>query len=112
MRTVWKPLARKQFQDAFEYLRDRNEAYANRWRDAVREMIEFVAAMPGIGRRTPNPNHAEMRMINVHSYHLFYAVQSDRIVILEVKHVRQNTDPRTIRDAPLPTPLPAAALQG
>jgi plasmid stabilization system protein ParE len=82
MRLIWKRTAAKQVNDT----------------------------LPRMGKRASNPHHEEMRVINVRSYHVFYAVESDSIWILEVKHVRQDTNPQTIRDAPLPTPPAVPSL--
>jgi plasmid stabilization system protein ParE len=107
MRLIWKRAAAKQVNDTFRYLRERNEAAAYRWLHDVNAAIELLTTLPRMGKRASNPHHEEMRVINVWPYHVFYAVESDSIWILEVKHVRQNTDPQTIRDAQLLTP-PAA----
>lgn len=108
MRLIWKDVAAKQVHTVFRCLRKRNEAAAYRWLHDVNAAIELLPTFPQMGKRLPNPRHGEMRAINVRSYHVFYAVESDGILILEVIHVRQDTDPQQIRDAPLDLTLPAA----
>ena len=108
MRLVWQALASRQVNEIFRYLRERNPRAAHDWLAELHDRIDLLTKLPRIGRRTSNLFHEEMRTITVGSYHVFYAVESNDLVIVQVKHVRQNTDPQTIRDAPLVSTPPGA----
>jgi len=111
MRLVWQALASKQVNEIFRYLRKRNQRAAYHWLAELHDRIDLLMNVPRIGRRTTNLFHEEMRKITVGSYHLFYALEGNDLVIVQVKHVRQDTDPQTIRDAPLPTPPAVPSLR-
>ena len=76
-------------QDIVRYLRRRSPAAANRFVTEFRATVDFLAAMPGVGRARPEFGIAGLRSWRVEGFRkhlLFYEEGPDRIRILRVLH--------------------------
>ena len=76
-------------QDIVRYLQRRSPTIANRFVVEFKATVEFLAAMPGVGRPRPEFGIAGLRSWRVEGFRkqlLFYEVLPDRIRLLRVLH--------------------------
>lgn len=94
-RIIIAPKAAQDIRDAFEWLRTENPAYANSWRDGLRDAIIALETLP-----FKNPMAPESREFDVEirqllygrgtPWRIFYSVKDQQVSILHVRHGRQD----------------------
>jgi toxin ParE1/3/4 len=92
----FRPLARRDIRDAAAYLLvEASEAVAVRFEEAVQNLTQTLAGMPGIGVPCSfrNPELRDVRRLTVTGFEnwlLFYRGTDDRIDVIRVLHGAQD----------------------
>lgn len=84
---IWRERAREDFREAVEYIADRNEAAAERLREAVADCAERLRDHPLMYR--PGRASDTREAVVDPNYILIYRVTDDTVEILAFKHSRQ-----------------------
>jgi toxin ParE1/3/4 len=84
---IWRPEARQEMDDIFEYIAARRPAAAQRLADAIRHMADRIPEHPYVHRpgRVPGTREAVVHP----NYIVVYRVGAAQIDILSVLHARQ-----------------------
>lgn len=89
MKVIWSPLALERVAEIGEYIaRDRPQAAA----DLVDELFASVKRLeryPASGRRVPESERTDLREVIHGNFRVIYRVDADRLVVLTVRHARQ-----------------------
>lgn len=108
MKMTWTTTARREYDEAVEYLEVRNPEAAESWRDDVRSMMRMVENYPEIGHRHRIERNGEFREVIVGRYRFIYRYAPGELVLRRVLHVRRDYDPMRIREG-VPRGFPAFA---
>lgn len=98
MKVRWNPRAAREYDAVAEYIEERNEAAAERFREDVEFTIRLIGDLPQIAHLLRRDRDGDYRMTIVGSYRLVYRINGDFIEIRRVLHVRRDYEPMTIRD--------------
>ncbi|MDR5755792.1 type II toxin-antitoxin system RelE/ParE family toxin [Caballeronia sp. LZ035] len=85
MLVEWRPRARRQLKEIYEYIEERDPPAAESLVESIRESVMTLAENPFIYRRGRVPNTREMV---VHPNYLVIYRVSDRVTVLNVLHAR------------------------
>jgi len=97
MRVVWSPLAVERAAEAASYIAKDNPSAARRWVDGLFEATETLGRLPERGRRVPELRRPDVRELLWGNYRIVYRVETRRVAILTVRHLRRRFDPKEIR---------------
>lgn len=90
------PLALGQVQEIVDYIKSDKPGAAERWADAVFDLVEGLAALPQKGRVVPEAGREEIRELLFGNYRIIYRVDEELISVLAVRHGYQLLDVREI----------------
>ena len=103
VRIIWSPLAIQRVAFvALEIAGDRPAA-ADRWVRSIFARTKQLSAYPASGRMVPEFARPELRQLPHPPYRLIYRVETARVVILTVRHGREEVDPTEILDRDTPS---------
>jgi toxin ParE1/3/4 len=92
VRILWAPRALDRIEEATEYIaRDRPSA-AVRWVESLFARVELLAKYPAQWRVVPEIRRQEIREIQHQGYRVIYRIDDKKLVILTVRHSRQQFD--------------------
>lgn len=104
VRIVWSPLAVQRVEAiALEIAGDRPAA-ADRWVRSIFARAKQLSAYPASGRMVPEFARPELRQLPQLPYRLIYRLETARVVILTVRHGREELDPVEMLDRDTPSP--------
>jgi len=93
VRVVWSPLALERVAEIASYIaQDRPQAAAD-WADAIFASVLRLESFPESGRRVPESARPELREVIHGRYRVIYRVDPDRVMVLTVRHGRQELQP-------------------
>jgi plasmid stabilization system protein ParE len=98
VKVVWSLLAVQRAGEAAAYIARDSPAAARRWVAAVFDAAAGLRTHPRRGRSVPEVGRPEIRELFVGSHRLVYRVDTDRIAILTVRHMRRLFDPAELDD--------------
>ena len=89
MKLIWSPLALERVVEIAEYIApDRPNAAAD-WVEAIFASVQRLKRFPLSGRSVPESKRSDLREIIHGSYRVIYRVEAERLVVLTVRHARQ-----------------------
>ena len=93
MRLIWSPLALERVGEIGEYIaQDRPQAAA----DVVEALFASVRRLerhPESGRHVPESERIDLREVIHGNFRVIYRVDADQLVVLTVRHARQELRP-------------------
>jgi len=90
MKTVFVPLAGREYEDAFEYYEAEEPGQGERFRRAVWATIGIIEEHPQIGREV-RPGVRKI-LVQRFPYKLLYSIQGDTLRIIAVAHGHRKPD--------------------
>ena len=99
MKVVWAPLAEVRVAEAFAFIAADRPAAAANWLDRVLNRIAQLARFPDSGHMVREVGRPEIREVPVRPYRVIYRRDPARVIVLTVRHMRQDWDPREISEA-------------
>jgi toxin ParE1/3/4 len=96
MRVVWSPLAIERAAEAATNIAKDNPAAARRWVDGLFAAAATLGRLPERGRMVPELRRADVRELLVGNYRIVYRVETRRVAILTVRHLRRQFDPKEV----------------
>lgn len=90
MRIVWSPLALERVRHFAQEIAAERPAVAKRWVRAIFARVHQLRALPLSGRIAPDLEQAEVRQLPYPPYRIIYRVDRSRILILTVRHGRED----------------------
>ena len=91
MKIIWSPTARTKTKEIIEYISQDNPDAALTLIEQFETKVEKLRQNPELGRVLSDANNPKIREIVVHkNYGVIYEINPDTIVILTVRHFRQN----------------------
>jgi toxin ParE1/3/4 len=98
VKVFWTRIARERVKTiAREIAADHPEAAA-RWAKGISAAVGQLARFPESGRLVPEVGRAEIREVLSGRYRIIYVVEPDRILVLAVRHQRQDTSSEDLPD--------------
>lgn len=89
MKIIWSTLAMERVVEIGEYIaRDRANAAAD-WVAGIFAAVRPLARFPRSGRPVPESARTDLREIIYESHRVVYRTDPDQVVILTVRHTRQ-----------------------
>ena len=95
MRIVWSPLALEQVRHLAHEIAAERPAVATRWVRTIFARVQQLREYPESGRIAPDLERAEVRQLPYPPYRIIYRVERSRILILTVRHGREEDLDRT-----------------
>lgn len=93
MKVIWSPLALERVVEIGEYIaRDRPQAAAD-WVEAIFAAVRRLARFPASGRQVRESKRFDLREVLHGDYRIIYRIASDLLVVLTVRHARQELRP-------------------
>ena len=89
MKIVWSPLAIERVGEIAEYISQDNPDAAVRWVNSLFERIGQIKDFARSGRKVPGINRDEIRELVYGNYRIVYRIESARVAIITVRHLRQ-----------------------
>ncbi|HYI10093.1 MAG TPA: type II toxin-antitoxin system RelE/ParE family toxin [Thermoanaerobaculia bacterium] len=98
MRVDWTATARREFNQAFDYMFNERPAAALAWQEDVRSMLEMIELHPEMGHRHRSTPGGEYREMIVGRYRFIYRLAGNILKMRRILHVRRDFDPQRIRE--------------
>jgi toxin ParE1/3/4 len=93
MRLIWSPLALERVIEIGEYIaQDRPQAAANVV-EALFASVRRLERDPASGRHAPESERTDLREVIHGNFRVIYRVDADQLVVLTVRHARQELRP-------------------
>lgn len=92
MRVVWSPLAVHRVYEQAEYIARDKTLAAERWVEGVFAAAERLKEFPFSGREVEEVHREEIREIVLGGCRIIHRVESERVIILTMRHQRQLLD--------------------
>ena len=89
MKILWSPLAIDRASEIAGYIAQDNPDAAESWINTVFEKVEHLKKFPESGRILPETDNTTIRELIYGNYRIVYRVETSRISILTVRHVKQ-----------------------
>ena len=92
VRVVWSPLSLELVEEIARVIATDRPVTARRWVVAVFDRVARLRQFPGLGRMVPELARPEIRELPYPPYRIIYRVDPKRVMILTVRHGRQELD--------------------
>ena len=92
MKVAWSPLAARQAQAAVAYIAGDRPDTAVEWLEELLERVALLELFEELGRVVPEIGLPAYREIPHKPYRIIYRVDASRVVILTLRHMRQDWD--------------------
>lgn len=89
MKIVWSPLAVERVSEIAEYISRDNPDAAVVWVNSLFKRIGLIKDFTRSGRKVPGINRDEIRELVYGDYRVIYRIESTRVAIITVRHLRQ-----------------------
>lgn len=99
MRIVWSPLAIDRIADIAAVIATDNQSAAEKWVRSVFARVSQLGKYPESGPMVPELGRPEIRQLPHPPYRIIYRVEPKRLLILTVRHGRQELDPGETEDS-------------
>jgi toxin ParE1/3/4 len=86
---IWSPLALERVVEIGEYIAEDAPETAAEVVDRIFASVRRLSRYPESGRRVPESERKDLREVIHGNYRIIYRVDSDRLVVLTVRHARQ-----------------------
>jgi toxin ParE1/3/4 len=96
VKVVWTRLAEQRAIEAFEWIAAERPKAARVWLERALAAVGHLEAHPDIGRPVPEVARPDYRQLLVTPCRIVYHRRAIVVVILTLRHVRQDWDPREI----------------
>jgi plasmid stabilization system protein ParE len=103
LRIVWSPLAIERVESIALAIASDRPAAADRWVRSIFARAKQLSAYPASGRIVAEFARPELRQLPHPPYRLIYLLETSRVVILTVRHGREELDPTEIVDRDKPS---------
>lgn len=94
MTVVWSPLAVARVAEAADYIARDKPAAAARWAQGVFDAVSRLAKFPQSGTVVPELGREDVRELFHGKYRIIYRVETQRVLILTVRHGRRVLEPK------------------
>ncbi len=98
MRVIWSPRALMRVVEIGRYIAADRPAAARTWALALFERAATLSGHPRRGRRVAEVGRDEIREVIQGDYRLICRIEAKRLVVLTVRHGRQQWDPAEVGD--------------
>ena len=98
MKVVWSPLATQQALDAVAYIAGDRPDTAVEWLEELLERVALLELFEELGRVVREIGLPAFREFPHAPYRIIYRVDPTRVVILTLRHMRQDWDAADVRD--------------
>jgi plasmid stabilization system protein ParE len=102
MRIVWSPLALERVEEIARVIAADRPGAAEQWVRTVFARVAQLRTYPESGRMVPELARPEVRQLPHPPYRIIYRIDAKRVVILTVRHGRQELDPKEVGGADAP----------
>jgi plasmid stabilization system protein ParE len=96
VKVVWTRLAEQRAIEAFEWIAAERPNAAAAWLLRALDRVAVLEAFPDLGRPVPELARPDYRQILVKPYRVVYHRRDTVVVVLTIRHVRQDWDPREV----------------
>ncbi len=100
MKVRWSELAELRATEAMDYIARERPQTAVAWLDELLTRVAQLDRFPNQGRVVPEIGRPEYRELIISSYRVIYRVDPARVVILTVRHGRQDWEDAEVPDGP------------
>ncbi len=90
MRIVWSPLALQRVEDIAGVIAAERPLAAERWVRGIFARAKQLGSYPESGRMVPELGNTELRQLLHPPYRIIYRVEAKRVLVLTVRHGRQD----------------------
>ena len=98
MTVEWSPTALAEANRAVDYIAQDRPQAASDWLSTLLERVQQLTAFPESGPNLTEHGRPDLRVIHHSPYRLIYRVDVDRVVILLIRHGRQEFNKRTVAE--------------
>ena len=88
----WSTRALERVGEAVDYLAQYDADAADAWVEGLFAKVENIAGMPRMGRIVPELRRETIREVFYKQYRVIYKIQTERVEVLTVRHMRQQFD--------------------
>ena len=99
MRVVWAPRAIARAAEISQYIAADRPAAAEAWVEQLFAKAATLRQHPGRGHKVPELRRDEIRQILYGKYRVIYRLDPKRVVVLTIRHRRQEWDPADVATA-------------
>lgn len=93
MKIVWSLRALERLAEIGDYIAHDRPVAAADWVEEIFGSVKRLSRFPKSGRGVPESARSDLREVIHGSYRVIYRVDSDRVVVLTVRHARQELLP-------------------
>jgi toxin ParE1/3/4 len=93
VKLIWSPLALERVVEIGEYIAREHPRAAADVVDGIFASTQRLERHPASGRRVPESERTDLREVIHGNYRVIYRVEPDRLVVLTVRHARQELRP-------------------
>jgi toxin ParE1/3/4 len=90
VKLIWSPLALKRVSEIAEYIARSRPQAAEDWVVAIFASVRRLNRFPLSGRSVPESQRTDLREVIHGNYRVIYRVEPDHLVVLTVRHTRQD----------------------
>jgi toxin ParE1/3/4 len=89
MEIRWLPLADEDFFRCFDFLYKISPSAAKKFRSEIKSLIELICNNPKLGKKIPELNREDVRIIIHKNYRIVYQISEPYIAIHAIEHTSQ-----------------------
>ncbi|MEO8577059.1 MAG: type II toxin-antitoxin system RelE/ParE family toxin [Gemmatimonadales bacterium] len=97
MRVIWSPLALERVESIARTIASGRPEAAEKWVRMVFARVAQLTRYPKSGPMVPELTRPEVRQLAYPPYRIVYKVEANRVVILTIRHDREQLDPEEVR---------------
>lgn len=90
MKVIWSPLGEQRALEAVTAIANERPNAAAAWLDELLERVADLGRFPRLGREVPEIRKPQYRQIQHYPYRVIYRIDPKQVVILTVRHGRQD----------------------
>lgn len=98
MRVIWSPLALERVESIARTIANDRPQAAEKWVRQIFARAALLARHPESGPMVPELARPEVRQLPCPPYRIIYKVETNRVVILTIRHGREQLDPHREMD--------------
>ncbi len=89
MKLIWTELAVEKLEEFLDYIALDKPMAALNWAETIQDSVNNLKEFPQLGREVPEVKRSDIRELVEGNYRIIYRIESDRILILTIRHTKQ-----------------------
>jgi len=98
VKLIWTELAVEKLEELADYIALDKPLAALKWAETIQKSVIKLTKFPQLGHEVPEIERSDIREIINENYRIIYRIETERILILTIRHCKQLLNQKDIAE--------------